>query len=66
MTIVLSRKQFTSVSSNYTATLNEETKNAIRKLEGDKRELKTENEYLKKRVDELEQLGKKSRRNTKY
>ena len=65
MNIVLSRNQLGSVFSNYMATLNEETKNAIRKLETDKRELKIENEYLKKRVDELEQLGKISRRNTK-
>ncbi|CAF1041765.1 unnamed protein product [Adineta ricciae] len=49
-------ERLTFTQDNYMATLNEETKNAIRKLETDKRELKIENEYLKKRVDELEQL----------
>ncbi|CAF1404964.1 unnamed protein product [Adineta ricciae] len=49
-------ERLTFTQDNYMATLNEETKNALRKLETDKRELKIENEYLKKRVDELEQL----------
>jgi len=42
------------------ASIDEETKNAIRKLEAEKRELKIENENLKKKVDESEKLGKKS------
>ncbi|UJR15342.1 hypothetical protein I4U23_002291 [Adineta vaga] len=44
------------LQNNYAVCLDEETKHAIRKLEVDKRDLKTENEYLKKRVDELEQI----------
>jgi hypothetical protein len=41
------------------ASIDEETKNAIRKLEAEKRELKIENENFKKKVDESEKLGKK-------
>jgi hypothetical protein len=41
------------------ASIDEETKNAIRKLEAEKRELKIENENLKKKVGESEKLGKK-------
>ncbi len=46
-------------SSDYMASIDEETKNAIRKLEAEKRELKIENENFKKKVDESEKLGKK-------
>jgi regulator of replication initiation timing len=46
-------------SSDYMASIDEETKNAIRKLEAEKRELKIENENLKKKVGESEKLGKK-------
>ncbi|CAF4452534.1 unnamed protein product, partial [Adineta steineri] len=42
--------------SDYMISLDEETKNAIRKLEADKRELKVENENLMKKVQELENL----------
>ncbi len=41
------------------AAVDEEKKNAVRKLEAEKRELKIENENLKKKVDESEKLGKK-------
>lgn len=44
-------------SSNYTATLDEEKKNAIRKLDAENQELKIENENLKKKVREFEKIG---------
>jgi hypothetical protein len=37
-------------SSDYKASIGEDTKNSIRKLEAEKRELKIENESLKKKV----------------
>jgi len=39
------------------AAINEETKNVVRKLDNEKRELNLENENLKKRIRELEKLG---------
>ncbi len=36
--------------SDYMAAIDEEKKNAVRKLEGEKRELKIENENLKKKL----------------
>ncbi|CAF3583434.1 unnamed protein product, partial [Adineta steineri] len=44
------------IQHDYMISLDEETKNAIRKLEADKRELKVENENLMKKVQELENL----------
>lgn len=43
--------------SDYMASIDEEKKNAVRKLEAEKRELKLENENLKKKVHELENPG---------
>ncbi|CAF5091922.1 unnamed protein product, partial [Rotaria sp. Silwood1] len=41
---------------DYVATVDEEKKNAVRKLTKEKDEYKTENEILKKKVEELEKL----------
>jgi hypothetical protein len=37
--------------------IDEEKKNAVRKLEAEKREFKLENESLRKKVREMEKLG---------
>ncbi|CAF3567814.1 unnamed protein product [Rotaria socialis] len=42
------------IQNDYMASIDEEKKNAVRKLEAEKRELKIENESLKKKVRELE------------
>ncbi|CAM4791256.1 unnamed protein product [Rotaria magnacalcarata] len=42
------------IQNDYMASIDEEKKNAVRKLEAEKRELKVENESLKKKVRELE------------
>jgi regulator of replication initiation timing len=39
------------------AAINEETKNVVRKLDNEKRELNLENENLKKRIHDLEKSG---------
>jgi cell division protein FtsB len=47
--------------SDYTATIDEEAKNAVRKLNKEKEELKRENESLKKKVlDHGQQLTARS------
>ncbi|UJR31233.1 hypothetical protein I4U23_018735 [Adineta vaga] len=45
------------IQNDYMASLNEEQKNAVRKLHREKDELKTENESLKKRIDDFEKGG---------
>ncbi|CAF3081589.1 unnamed protein product [Rotaria sp. Silwood2] len=44
------------IQHDYMASIDEEKKNAIRKLEAEKRELKIENDNLKKKLHEMEKL----------
>ncbi|CAF4647870.1 unnamed protein product [Rotaria sp. Silwood1] len=44
------------IQHDYMASIDEEKKNAVRKLEGEKRDLKMENDNLKKKLNEMEKL----------